>query len=363
VKLIQIRQYITRNPLSIIIGVFVVLFIGRANLFHAEPAPIVTPIPKVKVKEMKATPLVTSIQLNGHTLADRTVTLKAKTGGRILSLLVKKGQKVDTGQDIILIDAEDRPARLAEAKAKLEQRSLEFKADTKLEERAFKAQNALAASKADYEAAKSLLVAIEQEIQDTHIKAPFKSILEDTFVELGDVVNVGDKVATIIDLDPLKVICNISEKDISRIHLNGEAEIILPALDNHKLLGRVTYIAKDAEPKTRTYRVEIQTDNPDMDIPAGLTARINFPTKSTNGYLISPSTISLRDNGTIGVKAIADGKVVFHPIEIIESKPEGLLVAGLPDSITLITTGGDFVVEGQSVHTSLEPSEPPVKST
>ena len=362
-KLIKIRHYITRNPLSIIIGIFVVLFIARANIFHDEPAPTVPPIPKVAVMEMKAMPLVTSIQLNGHTLADRTVILKAKTGGRILSLLVKKGHKVETGQDIVLIDAEDRPARLEEAKAKVYQRSLEFKADTKLEEKAFKAQNALAASKADYEAAKSLLVAIEQEIQDTHIKAPFKSILEDTFVELGDVVNVGDKIATIIDLDPLKVVCNISEKDISRIHLDGEAEIVLPALDHQKLLGRVTFVAKDAEPKPRTYRVEIQTDNPDMTIPAGLTARINVPTQKANGYMISPATISLRDNGTIGVKTVVKGKVVFHPVEIIESKPDGLLVSGLPEAITLIITGGDFVVEGQQVEATSEPSKRPVKAT
>ena len=269
-----------------------------------------------------------------------------------MSVVATKGQQVDEGQDIVLIDPEDRPSRLLEAEARMNQRSLEFKANTKLEAKAVKSQNALAASTTDFESAKSSLVAIEQEIADTHIKAPFKSIFEDRFVEVGDVVKDGDQIGTVIELDPLKIVCDISEKDISRIHIGEEAEIVLSSLDEKKFTAVVTYIAKAAEPKTRTYRVEMKAPNPDMTIPAGLTARIRFPTKTTNGYLISPATISLRDDGTIGLKTVEKGKVVFHPIKIIESKPDGLLVTGLPNHITLITAGGDFVVEGQEVRTS-----------
>lgn len=300
---------------------------------------------------MTAQPIVTSIRLNGHTAEARRVTLKAKTAGRILSLLAIKGQHVNAGQDLIHIDAENRPFRLEEAKSKLNQRSLEYKAGTKLEAKAFKAQNALAASKADYDGAKSLLATIEQEIEDTHIKAPFKSILEETFVEAGDVVNIGDKVATVIELDPLKMICHISEKDISRVNERAKAQVILSSLGDKKLSAEVIFISKAADPKTRTYRVELTTPNPEMTIPAGLTARITFPTGTAHGYLISPATVSLRDDGTIGVKGVEEGKVVFYPIDVVETKPEGLLIRGLPDKISLITTGGDFVIEGQKVET------------
>lgn len=301
--------------------------------------------------------IVTSIQLNGHTAEARRVTLKAKTGGRILTLLARKGQKVDRAQDLILIDPEDRPARLLEAKAKLRQRFLEFKANTKLEAKAVKSQNALAASAADYESAKSSLAIIEQEIADTHIRAPFEGIFEETFVEEGDVVSGGDKVATVIELNPLKVICDISEKDISRVTIDREAQVILSSLEDQKLSAKVTYIAKAADPKTRTYRVEMQTNNPNMSIPAGLTARIIFSTNKTTGYMISPATINLRDDGTIGVKTVEEGKVIFYPVQIVETKPEGLLITGLPDQISLITTGGDFVVEDQQVRTSTNPHD------
>lgn len=357
-KLNRFLQYSYRNPITVIIGVVVVLFLIRSNLFHTAPKMVPPSLPKVSVSNLTAQSIVTSIQLNGHTAEARLVTLKAKTAGRILSLLATKGQKVDSGQDVILIDAEDRPARLEEARSKLNQRSLEYKADTKLEAKAFKAQNALAASKAAHDNAKSLLATIEQEIADTHIKAPFKSILEETFVEVGDVVSVGDKVATVIELDPLKIICDISEKDIPRVKEGGKAQVLLTSLEDKKLIAEVIFIAKAADSKTRTYRVELTTANPEMTIPAGLTARIIFPTDSTHGYLISPATVSLRDDGTIGVKVVENGKVVFYPVGIVETKPEGLLISGLPEKISLITTGGDFVVEGQQVAPFETPGTP-----
>jgi len=355
VTLKQLRHYTYRNPITLIVGGILVLFLGRLALFKEPLKPVVPSIPKVMVQNLVAKPIVIRVHLNGHTIEARRVVLKAKASGRILSLLVPKGKKVNGGQDLVLIAPEDRLARLAEAKAKLNQRSLELAASTKLEAKAVKSQNALAASTADYESAKSALARIEQEIADTHIKAPFEGILEETFVEAGDVVGVGDKVATLIELDPLKIICNISEKDISRIKMGGEAETTLPSLKEQQLSARVTYIAKAADPQTRTYRVEMQTVNPDMAIPAGLTARVIFPTDRANGYTLSPATISLRDDGTVGVKVVEAGKVAFHPIQVLETRPEGFLVTGLPDQVTLITTGADFVKEGQSVETSTTP--------
>ena len=168
-------------------------------------------------------------------------------------------------------------------------------------------------------------------------------------MEEGDVVSICNPVATIIDLNPLKIIGSVSEKDIPRLKIGEESVITLPSLKGKQITAKVTYISKSADPKTRTYRVEMEMDNPDMAIPAGLTARIAFPTGQASGYLVSPAVISLRDDGVIGVKTVEEGKVVFHPVQIIETRPEGLVIAGLPDSITLITSGGDFVVEDQEV--------------
>ena len=62
------------------------------------------------------------------------------------------------------------------------------------------------------------------------------------------------------------------------------------------------------------------------------------------------TVLSLADSGEIGVKAISEtGEVVFHPATVIDSDPEGVWLAGLPNSLLLITVGQEFVNEGQKV--------------
>ncbi|MEX2409743.1 MAG: efflux RND transporter periplasmic adaptor subunit, partial [Rhodovibrionaceae bacterium] len=56
------------------------------------------------------------------------------------------------------------------------------------------------------------------------------------------------------------------------------------------------------------------------------------------------------EDGAIGVKLVGPNNVVvFHPVEILENTSEGLWVTGLPETVTLITVGQEFVIEGETV--------------
>ena len=69
-------------------------------------------------------------------------------------------------------------------------------------------------------------------------------------------------------------------------------------------------------------------------------------------HFIPSSVLSLNDQGIIGVKYVTDeGIVVFSEIVIIQSEADGIWVGGLPDEITLITVGQEFVQDGQLVNT------------
>ncbi len=62
--------------------------------------------------------------------------------------------------------------------------------------------------------------------------------------------------------------------------------------------------------------------------------------------------MTLDDQGAIGVKAVdAEGRVKFHAVEVIEDTSEGMWIAGLPATLTLITVGQEFVRPGEKVRT------------
>ncbi len=86
--------------------------------------------------------------LRGHTEAIRKVDVKAETYGRVIELKVEKGDRVEKGAVLARLSPEDRPARLAEAKALRDQRKIEYQASDRLSKKGYRAETQLAGAKA-----------------------------------------------------------------------------------------------------------------------------------------------------------------------------------------------------------------------
>lgn len=331
---------------------FIMLLVVGIVFFRGshEDRPVSSPLLQVRVIESQAQLIRQDLLINGQTQAARTVTLRAETPGRVERILVKKGQHVDPHQELVILAEEDRPIRLQEAKTLVRQRQKEFAASSLLKARAFKAENALVAQEALLASAQALLTKIENEIQNTHIKAPFQGIFEEQFVEAGDFVNVGDKIATVVELNPLLVKCHVAEKDIAQLQEDVPIKIYLPNF-NRTIQGNIEYISHTADTKTRTFLVEIIVSNCDYTIPAGITAEVILSKGETLGHKIAPSYILLNDEGVMGVKIVEEGKVKFVPVTPLNATQDNIWVAGLPEKAQIIVVGADFVVTGQEVTT------------
>jgi len=112
----------------------------------------------------------------------------------------------------------------------------------------------------------------------------------------------------------------------------------------------VRYIARTADEQTRTYRIELDIPNPQHTIRAGMTTLVRLPLATVPSHFLSPSILSLDDSGTLGVKIInGESTVRFLPVTIISAEADGYHVAGLPERVTLITVGHEFVTDGEAV--------------
>jgi multidrug efflux system membrane fusion protein len=336
----------------IVVILLVSLFFWRYKLLnHQVGTEVEITLPEVAVVDLDPESMTAELVLSGHTKAARTVTLRAETAGKVAEITIPYGQKVEGDQPLVLLEKGDRPARLEEAKARLRQREVEYGASGKLAAKSFKSENALAAAKTEFEIAKAQLAKIEEEVNNLVFKAPFTGIFEQRFVEVGDFVNVGDKVATVVELDPIHVVCYVAEKDISVIKIGAEAKVFLPSFPANlsPITAKVFSVASVADPKTRTYKVELQATNPDLKILDGLTAQIKIDKGKVMAYQSSPAVLSLNDKGIIGIKIVKEGQVIFKPVTIIESNPQMFWFTGVEGKITLITVGGAFVKDGQKV--------------
>lgn len=335
--------------------------IQAENLARKPPADLTLgeTLPQVRVRRQSAEPHQTAVVLRGRTEALRKVEARAETHGRVVELAVERGMAVAEGDPLVRLAPEDRPARLAEAKALLEQRRIEHEAAEKLSAKGFRAETQLAASLAELESAQAAVERAQVDLDNTIIRAPFAGFVEDRKADVGDFLEVGDVVAGLVDLDPILVIAQVSERDIGRLEVGGPG--IARLMTGERIDGRIRHIARVADPVTRTFRVELEVANPDGALRDGVTAEVLLPGPSVRAHRVSPAVLSLSTAGEIGVKVVdADQTVRFLPVQIIEQSADGLWLLGLPEEVTLITVGQEFVRAGQRVRAVDEATLAPV---
>ncbi len=303
---------------------------------------------RVRARRSAAEPHTTRALVQGRTESSRHVELRAQTEGRIVEIGAEEGTRVARGRLIVRIDTEDREARLKEAQARVEQFEIEFEAGTELRAKNFRAETAVAETRAELEAARAALERIQIDIGHTRIVAPFAATLADRPAEVGDFVQVGDPVGTLVDLDPILVVGDLSEQQVGQVATGTVARARL--IDGREVEGIVRYVAPMSREATRTFRVELEIDNADYSIVEGLTASLVLPLDRIDAHRISPAAIGLDDAGLIGVKLLdAENRVRFAPVRIVAQDTGGLWVTGLDPEIVLITVGHEYVAVGEQV--------------
>lgn len=303
---------------------------------------------RVRAERLRARPHDVVITVRGRTEASRGVEVRAETDGRIIEVAAARGDAVRSGDLLARLAVEEREARLAEFKARLRQRRIHYEATAALAKKGLSSKEALAAAKADVDAAKAAVGQIELEIERTHVRAPFDGLLLDGHAELGDYLKKGEPFARLIDLDPILFTGSVTERVVPWLRPGMKAAGA--SIGGQRLVGELRYIAPDADPDARTYRIEVEADNPGHRMRAGLTADISVEVTTLAAHFVTPALLVLADDGAVGLKTV-DGRnrVRFRPVEIIEDTPDGVWLAGLPALVTVITVGQDFVVEGQEV--------------
>ena len=181
------------------------------------------------------------------------------------------------------------------------------------------------------------------------VKAPFDGYLETFSVKEGDYLNTGAVCATIIDPDPMRLIGEVSEKEINFVKVGAKAEAEL--ISGKKVEGVVSFVSTSANKGTRTFRVEIDVKNPDRSIRDGVSAQIAIKGDTILAHKISPSILMLGEAGELGIRTVnEDDQVEFKKIDILEDSMEGIWITGLPKNTRIITVGQEYVFQGQTVN-------------
>ncbi|MBZ9848391.1 efflux RND transporter periplasmic adaptor subunit [Mesorhizobium sp. CA14] len=318
---------------------------AKPNKAEAEPkaAPrtvaVVTPPRKTYAR---------AIRISGLTEADKRAVLATRVAGVIEKLPVKQGDRVKTGDLVLMLAAEEKISNVDNARQLLVQRKAELDAAERLAKTGNLPKLQLDTARSNLTLAQSQLDTAQAELDRNEVKAPFDGVIDRIPVELGSSVMQGGEVATVLKLDPVIARGEISERDLRYVKIGDQADVRL--VNDQKVTGTVRYISRDASAQTRTFRVEVAIPNADGSIPAGMTAEITLSAEPTNAVMLPRSVVTLGDKGDLGIRAVGkDDKVAFFPIDLVDDTPHGLVLGGIPEDARIIVAGQELVKEGDLV--------------
>jgi membrane fusion protein, multidrug efflux system len=321
---------------------------GNPSATASAPAESAPPPMTVRVRELEAEPVSRQIVVNGRTAPAREVEIRAETRGRVVEVGPMKGAAVEAGEVLVRLDPQDRAAAGAQAEALLRQRQAEYDAARQLGERGFQAENRVAEAEAQLESARAVLERVRLELAHTVIRAPFSGVLEQRPVEVGTYVDTGDAVAKVIEQDPFLVVAYVAETEVGRLQVGmpGRAELVT----GRTVDGTLRYVASEADPATRTFRIELEVPNPQGRFASGVSTRLILQDEAVLAHRVSAALLALDDRGVIGVNAVDDrGVVTFHPARVVRAEADAVWLADLPERLRLITVGQGFVRAGERV--------------
>jgi len=289
-----------------------------------------------------------AIRISGHTDAEKRVTLATRVMGVIDELPVKQGERVERGELVMRLEAEDKEAAVRMAESLVTQRQAEADAAERLVSGGNAPRLQADQARASLATAKSQLEGAKAELAQYSIYAPYNGVLDRIPVQRGSAILAGTEVATLINLDPLLAIGEVSERDLRYLKPGNTAEIRL--VDGTVTEGALRYVSRDASPATRTFRIEVAIPNEDKKLPAGMTAEIVLLADPADSVVLPRSVVTLSSNGDLGIRAVdKDNKVVFFPIDLVDDTPKGLVLAGIPADARVIVAGQDLVSDGDEV--------------
>lgn len=303
---------------------------------------------KVRVKTFNIETVTRVLFVQGQLEPWRSVTLRAETPGTIDAVNVEIGARVEEDDVLVHISLDDREVRLARSRAQVAQSEADLEAAERLFGKKMQSENNVRAARATVAVAEAELAAIQLDIARTFVHAPFDGVIEERSVELGALLERGDSVITVVDDSRLKATAQVPQQSIGSLDIGQPVKVTL--ITGEETNGTMTFISRLADVGTRSYRIEVEIPNTGLKLVSGLSAVLEIPTGESAGHFLSPSLLTLHDDGRLGVMAVNESnQAIFYPLTIIRSEDGGIWVAGLPDQARLVTFGQGFIQSGEQV--------------
>lgn len=294
--------------LKVIATAVAVLFINACSDSAAAPSDTdnAERIPRVLTVTTEVEQVTLTRSYAARTQGSKEVTVRARSTGQLQSREYTEGQLVKPGDLLFTIEPDKYKVELQRAEAELQRAEAE-RADAERQwqriQRLF-AEGAVSQrdrdqglanvelAQANYAAAQADVEQARINLRYTQVESPIAGIASRESVSVGNIVNSGDDLTHIVQLDPLYVYFAVPQNDIAAQYLLASASPVADDALTDKGLkaqiergngqtfehsGHIDFVSRTVDSETGTINVRAQIPNPAAEILPGQFTRVNLP--------------------------------------------------------------------------------------
>ena len=250
----------------------------KKRLMEEKSNAVVQERPPVNVVVQEMLPLLLRDRLNLPGMVEpwEDLNILAELRGMVAEVLVEEGDHVNEGDVIARIDTGDYENTRNSVKAAYKLALTNLQRLSGLNEQEIIAQSEYDAIKAEVEALEAELAIAELQLQRCFIRSSISGIINELPAKKGLYLAVGDPVATVLNIERVKVIVGIPEADVDAVRKIDRFEVTIEALQNKKINAAKYFLAVAPESQAQVYRLELEAANESGEILPGMFARVEI---------------------------------------------------------------------------------------
>lgn len=262
-------------------------------------------IPPVKIQVVKTSPLTETLNLTGDIKGIEEIDVYPKASGKLVDVKVKEGQRVASDQVLAVIDRDIDGVRF----------------------------------------------------QPAEVTSPVRGIVGRVYVDKGARVSppdpgpgMGTAILRIVNMDQVKVVVNVIEKDFAKVKLNQKATVSVHAYPDEIFSGKITLISPTISSTTRTASVEITIPNKNHRLKPGMFGQVDIIIREKDNAILIPTYAVLEQSDVSKVFIVANGKATSEVIQLGADQGELVeVVSGVDVGDSLVVAGHHKISSGDAV--------------
>jgi RND family efflux transporter MFP subunit len=319
----------------------------------------------VQIKAAETKSLRPFIDTIGSLKAFEQVIASSEIEGILRTTNVEEGAFVSKGALLATVDDRDYASELRRVEYALKQAEatlVNTKAEFGRKEALYKEELVtkqqfddvamrMAVSDAEVERSRAALAIARERYAKTRILAPMAGYISEKKISQGEYVRNGTPLYVLVQIDPLKLLFTVSEKEIGRLKVNQEVLLRVDAYPDKEFKGRVSIIYPTMDERTRSLQVEARVSNPDRLLKPGLFAKVILYTAEMRDTLVIPVTSVLYEGKKLKV-FVAEGDRAKERIIQVGNKYDDVLEVtdGLKSGEMLVVAGQQNLSEGAKLN-------------